>query len=98
MDPGSGVRKMRHAPGIRRVSRAECPYWSAACRDELADLWRLSMPSWARMSRVPADSKQGSAWRGGHFVPFEEPELYAEELRVLPPVPGGDGLRRRSAV
>lgn len=50
------------------------------------------------MSRVPADSKQGSAWRGGHFVPFEEPELYAEELRVLPPVPGGDGLRRRSAV
>lgn len=32
--------------------------------------------------------------RGGHFAPFEEPELYAEELRVLPPLSGGgDGLR-----
>ena len=30
---------------------------------------------------------------GRHFAPLEEPELYAEELRVLPPVPGGDGLR-----
>ena len=35
------------------------------------------------MSRVPADSEQGSAWRGGHFVPVEEPELYAEELRAF---------------
>ena len=32
--------------------------------------------------------------RGGHFAPFEEPELYAEELRAFfrPYRPGGDSL------
>ncbi len=50
------------------------------------------------MSRVPPDSKVGSAWpRWGaepgradrqavparHFAPFEEPELHAEELRAF---------------
>ena len=36
-----------------------------------------------------------STWiaRCGHFAPFGESELDAAELRVLPPVPGGDGLR-----
>jgi hypothetical protein len=27
--------------------------------------------------------------RGGHFAPFEEPELYAQELRAFPPLQGG---------
>jgi len=35
--------------------------------------------------------------RGGHFAPFEEPELCAQELGVLAPLPGSGKLRQPRA-
>ena len=74
---------MRAMPDASPVPEPFIPQTGAA---ELADL-RARL----RATRWP-DAPEDVGWslvrvteppRGGHFAPFEEPELYAEELRAF---------------
>ena len=75
---GSSMR-MYHAnaaiPAAQLARRVEVPSGFALFPGD------ISHPPWSWLERVANVVRVAEPPRGGHFAPFEEPELYARELR-----------------
>jgi pimeloyl-ACP methyl ester carboxylesterase len=84
---GSSMRMYRAnaaIPPAQHARRVEVPSGFSLFRGDIVCPPRAWLERTANVVRVTEPA------RGGHFAPFEEPELYAEgAARVLPPLPGG---------